>query len=206
MTNGANQPPQPTIPKEVQDYYNKGVEAVKRENYGYAVELFGSALALKQDFGEARYYLWLSLWEKQKRQSDPIKIKATLAKVLGALLMLRAVARKKSGRTWEAIYQLEKAMKVNPSDTAILKAMADCFLSEGQTLNAIKILEGVPQIDKGDSGALKKIAQLYRKLENYEKARAFYQATLRVNPNDIDAERGIKDLDAIKTLDRHFST
>jgi len=79
-------------------------------------------------------------------------------------------------------------------------AIADCFLSEGQTLNAIKILEGVPMINNKDSKTLKKLAELYKSLENYEKARAFYQATLQANPNDMDAEHGIKELDAIKTL------
>lgn len=187
-----------TLPVQIKDYYNKGVEAVKRENFGYAIELFSSALALKQDFAEARFYLWLSLWEQQKH--NPNILKLIVGKISAFLTMMSAYSMQKSGKTWEAIYQFEKAMRADPANTAILNAIAGCLLSEGQTLNAIKVLEGIPMINNKDSGTLKKIAGLYKSMENYEKARAFYHATLQANPNDMDAEHGIKELDAIKTL------
>ncbi|OGX28150.1 MAG: hypothetical protein A3F87_01565 [Omnitrophica WOR_2 bacterium RIFCSPLOWO2_12_FULL_51_24] len=190
------------LPVQIRDYYNKGVEAVKRGNFGYAIELFSSALALKQDFAEARFYLWLSLWEQQKHHPNIMKL--IIGKISAFLTMMGAYSLQKSGKTWEAIYQFEKAMRADPANTAILNAIADCFLSEGQTLNAIKILEGVPMIDNNDSKTLKKLAGLYKSVENYEKARAFYQATLQVNPNDMDAEHGIKELDAIKTIKGTF--
>ena len=186
------------LPQQVSDYYEKGLEAIKRENFGYAVELFSSALALKQDFAEARFYLWLSLWEQQKHHPNIIKMVA--GKILGFISMMGGISLQKTGKTWEAIYQFEKAMKSDPGNTAILNAIADCFLSEGETLNAVKILEGVPMINNKDYKTLKKLAGLYRKLENYEKARAFYKAALQANPGDMDAEHGIKELDAIKTL------
>jgi len=186
------------LPVQIRDYYNKGVEAVNRENFGYAIELFSSALALKQDFAEARFYLWLSLWEQQKH--NPNILKLIIGKISAFLTMMGAYSLQKSGKTWEAIYKFEKAMRADPANTAILNAIAGCLLSEGQTLNAIKVLEGIPMINNKDSGTLKKIAGLYKGMENYEKARAFYMATLQANPNDMDAEHGIKELDAIKTL------
>ncbi|MFA5339177.1 MAG: tetratricopeptide repeat protein [Candidatus Omnitrophota bacterium] len=186
------------LPKQVSDYYQKGLEAVKRENFGYAIELFSSALALKQDFAEARFYLWLSLWEQQRHHPNIIKL--VTGKIFGFITMMGGFSLQKAGKTWEAIYQFEKAMKADPGNAAILNAIADCFLSEGQTLNAIKILEGVPMINNNDSKTLKKLAGLYKGMENYEKARAFYKAALQANPGDMDAEHGIKELDAIKTL------
>ena len=186
------------LPPQIRDYYNKGVEAVKRENFGYAIELFSSALALKQDFAEARFYLWLSLWEQQKHHPNIVNM--VFGKISAFFMLMGGLSKRKAGKAWEAIYQLEKAMRADPSNTAILNAIADCLLSEGQTMNAIKVLEGVPMINNKDANTLKKIAGLYMSLENYEKARAFYQATLQANPNDMDAEHGIKELDAIKTL------
>lgn len=186
------------LPVQIRDYYNKGVQAVNRENFGYAIELFSSALALKQDFAEARFYLWLSLWEQQKH--NPNILKFIIGKISAFFTMMGGYSLQKSGKTWEAIYQFEKAMRTDPANTAILNAIADCFLSEGQILNAIKVLEGIPMINNKDSNTLKKIAGLYKKMENYDKARAFYMATLQANPNDMDAEHGVKELDAIKTL------
>lgn len=190
------------LPKEVRDYYEKGLEAVKRGNFAYAVELFKSALALKQDFAEARFYLWLSLWENHKLHSNIFT--SLVGKITGFFLMMGGLSLAKGGKTWEAVYQLEKAMRADPTNTTVLSAIADCLISAGQTMNAVKILEGVPMIDNKDYKALKKLAGLYRGLENYEKARAFYQATLQVNPNDMDAEHGIKELDAINTLKDSF--
>lgn len=205
MSNGADLTPNDNIPKEAKDYYEKGIAAIKRENYGYAVELCSAALALKQDFAEARYFLWFALWEKQKRSSDPLKIKTVLAKISALLPTLKGFSLQKSGKTWEAIYQLEKAMKIDPGNINTLNAIAKCLLSEGQTLNAIKILEAVPLIDNKNYKALGKLGQLYKSIDNYDKARAYYEATLRVNPNDTEAERAIKDLDALKTLKGSFT-
>lgn len=210
MSNGTEEikpeTPKEVLPKEVKDYYDKGLAALKRENFDYAVELFSSALALKQDFADARFYLWLSLREQQKRSADPLKIKTFFRKIAGLYLRLQGISLQKSGRMWEAIYQLEKAMKADPGSIATLNAIANCFLSEGQTLNALKILEAVPQINNRNVKTLKRLGNLYMKLENYEKARAYYQAALKVNPYDMEAERGVKDLDALRTLKGSFST
>jgi len=190
------------LPKQVSDYYEKGLEAVKRENFGYAIELFSAALALKQDFAEARFYLWLSLWEQ--RRHHPNIFKLISGKIFGFISMMGGMSLQNAGKTWEAIYQFEKAMKADPGNTTVLNAIADCFMSEGQTLNAIKILEAVPMVNNNDYKTLKKLAGLYRGMENYEKARAFYKAALQANPNDADSEHGIKELDAIKTLRGSF--
>lgn len=194
------------LPEELKDYYDKGVAAIRRENYDYAIDLFTSALALKQDFADARFYLWLAFREKLKRSRDPLKVKTLIRKIASFLLRLQGIVLKKKGKTWEAIYQLEKAMKVDPNSIRTLNAIADCFLSEGQTLNAIKILEAIPQLDHKNTKALNKLGDLYMKIENYEKARAYYQATLRADPSNTDAEHSLKNLDAIKTLKGSFST
>lgn len=190
------------LPKEVKDYYEKGVAAVQRGNFAYAVELFSAALALKEDFAEARFYLWLSLWENSKRHSNIFTM--LLGKITGSLLMMQALSMQKTGKISQAIYKYEKAMRADPGNTTVLNSIADCFISEGQTWNAIKILEGVPMINNNDFKALKKLAGLYKSMENYDKARAFYSAVLKVNPNDLEAEQGIKELDAINTLNRSF--
>lgn len=190
------------IPKEIKDYYDKGIAAIQRENYAYAVELFGAALALKEDFAEARYYLWLSLWENHKRHSNIFT--SLVGKITSGILNMQALSMRKTGKTSQAIYTYEKAMRADPGNGTILNAIADCFISEGQTWNAIKILEGVPLIDNTDFASLKKLAGLYRTMENYDKARAYYSAALKANPNDMEAEHGIKELDAIKTLKGNF--
>lgn len=205
MPNSADLTQNESLSREVRDYYEKGIAAVKRENYGYAVELFSAALALKQDFAEARYFLWFALWERQKKFTGLLKIKAALSKISSLFPAIRGVSLRKRGRTWEAVYQFEKAMKLDPCNANTLNAIAACLLSEGQTFNAIKILEGIPLIDKKNYKALEKLGQLYKGIDNYEKARAYFEAALRVNPGDAEAERAIKDLDALKTLKGSFT-
>jgi tetratricopeptide (TPR) repeat protein len=191
-----------SLPKEIKDYYDKGIAAIQRGNFAYAVELFGAALSLKEDFAEARYYLWFSLWENSKRHSNIFSM--IIGKIVSSVLLMQALSMRKTGKTSQAIYTYEKAMRADPGNGSILNAIADCFISEGKTLNAIKILEGVPLINNNDFLSLKKLAGLYKSVENYEKARAFYSAALKVNPNDMDAEHGIRELDAIKTMESHF--
>lgn len=191
--------------KEVREYFDKGVEAIKRQNYDYAVELFKTALALKQDLAEARYYLWLAMWEKQKTITDPLKIRFIINRLSSLVPSLQGYSLKRKGKSWEAVYQFEKAINSDPSNTFALNAMADCFLSEDQVLNAIKILEAIPQVDAKNYKALKKLGQLYMKVENYAKARAYFNAALAVNPTDADTEGFIKDLDAIKTMKGSFT-
>lgn len=205
MANGTDLSSKNDIPKEAKDFYEKGVAAIKRENYDYAVELFSAALALKQDFAEARYFLWFALWEQRKKLPDFLKIRTALARIFALFPTLKGVSLSKNGKIWEAVYQFEKAMKIDPANTNTINAMAECFIREGQILNAIKILEAIPLMDNKNYKALEKLGQLYKTIENYDKARAFYEATLRVNPNDAEADRAIKDLDALKTLKGSFT-
>ncbi|MFA5148598.1 MAG: tetratricopeptide repeat protein, partial [Candidatus Omnitrophota bacterium] len=156
------------LPKQIKDYYDKGITAIQRENFAYAVDLFSSALALKEDFAEARYYLWYSLWENSKRHSNIFS--KILGKVTSTVLSMQAMSMQKTGKTSQAIYTYEKAMRADPGNTSVLNAIADCLISGGQTLAAIKILEGVPLINNNDYTCLKKLAGLYRSVENYDKA------------------------------------
>lgn len=205
MLNEFELTPNDNLPKEIKDYYEKGIAAVKRENYDYAVELFSAALALKQDLAKARYFLWFVLWQRQKKLPDPFKIKTIISKISALFPTFKGLSLQKRGKTWEAIYQFEKAMKLDPCNAKTLNAIAACLLIEGQTFNAIKILEGIPLIDKKNYKVLEKLGQLYKNIDNYDKARAYFEAALRVNPGDIEAERAIKDIDALNTLKGSFT-
>ena len=49
------------IPKQIKGYYDKAALAVDRNNYDYALDLLGHALALKPDLDESRYRMRLEI-------------------------------------------------------------------------------------------------------------------------------------------------
>jgi len=48
------------------------------------------------------------------------------------------------------------------------------------------------------------LGEMHSNLENYERARQCFKKVLEIKPHDHTAERGLKNLDALTTIDKSF--
>lgn len=191
--------------QELKEYYNKGMLAYEKQNYGYAIEIFSQILLIQYDHLDARHYLHLSL--KNKMAQTPPSALSNVAGFLNRLFLFsRADSFFKKNDVAGSLETLEKILSGNPSDTETLKKMADVFLKKNLMQHAITTLEEAKAINPKDITALKKLGELYLKKEDYQNAKVNYEVVLKINPHDTDALKSLKNLDALGTLKREFGS
>lgn len=197
-------PEESSVPQEVKEYYNKGLLAFEKKNYDYAIELFSQALSLKKDFADSRHYLRLA--EQKKLQENPPSIFTLLFnKTKNFPLLLKAIALDVKNEPTKAIDEYEQILISEPNNTYILTRLGRALLSERNTISALKTFEEIRLIDPVNITALKNLGQLYAQTEEYLLARQCYEDILKITPHDPEAEKGMKNLDALGAIKASFS-
>ncbi|MBI3991467.1 MAG: tetratricopeptide repeat protein [Candidatus Omnitrophica bacterium] len=191
----------PSLPAEVEQHYQKGVAALEKRNYEYALFSFNQALALYPDFPDCRHCLRITerrMWDENPRSGAGkflLKIKLLLPLVIGTI-------QKSSGKTITAINTCEKILAKDPYNASAMNNLADIMLKEGMKESALKTLEELVETGMADTEAFRKLAVLYKDKGEYPKSQACYKRILSVKPHDHDAHNGIKNLDALMTIHR----
>jgi tetratricopeptide (TPR) repeat protein len=193
------------ISQHAKDCYEKGLFAFNKENYDYAIELFTQVLAFKPDYVDAWHMLWLSL-RKSLEKNPPSPLKRLSHNIRGWLPTLKGNFATSKGRYKEAIKEYQKVIFHTPLNTSILTKIANILLKQNLFDNATKIFEEIIQIDANNLFALKNLGRLYLNRKDYLKARAFYEKALKISPHDSEAERELKNLDALGTIEESFGT
>lgn len=189
------------ISKNIKELYQKGLEAFKKENFGYAVELFEQVLIYKPDHIKARHYLRLS--ERARLKKNPSSSVASFfQKLSSSLITAKTQLSGSKGKAEETIKQYEKALRVNPNNEKALQNLASCLISSDMIEAAIETLEEIRDVNPNNAAALRKLGNLYLKKENYLEAQKCFERILQFKPHDLDAERGLKNLAALGTIKR----
>ncbi len=71
-------------------------------------------------------------------------------------------------------------------------------------MHAINNLEEAKTVNPKDIDALKKLGELYVKKEDYHNAKSAYESALKIDPNDTEVLKSLKNLDALGTMKREF--
>ncbi|NQV04332.1 MAG: hypothetical protein HQ532_02435 [Candidatus Omnitrophica bacterium] len=190
--------------QDLKEFYNKGVLALEKKNYDYAIEIFSQIVSSKYDHLKARHYLHLSLKNKAGEAKHSFITNALnyVNRVFGTF---SAEPMLKKGNISGALERLEKIISSNPSDTETLKKIADVFHKKGLISHAIQNLEEAKSINPNDISVLKKLGEVYLKKEDYKNAKSNYDTTLKINPGDTEALKALKNLDALGTIQREFN-
>jgi tetratricopeptide (TPR) repeat protein len=86
--------------------------------------------------------------------------------------------------------QFEAARSLSPGSEAVVLNLARMQDAEGNSAEALKTLQGVPDGDRTPRIELA-IASLYDRQKKTQKAMAAYKAALAMQPDNIDAQRGL---------------
>ena len=197
MTNGISE-------QDLKEFYNKGILALEKKNYDYAIEIFSQIVSSKYDHLQARHYLHLSLKNKAGEAKHSFITNALnyVNRVIGTF---SAEPMLKKGNISGALERLEKIISSNPSDTETLKKIAKVFYKKGLISHTIQNLEEAKSINPNDTSILKKLGEVYLKKEDYKNAKSNYDTALKINPGDTEALKALKNLDALGTIQREFN-
>ena len=185
------------------EFYQKGLQALKKNNYAYAIELFHIVLESYPEFTQCRHYFLKAARENQKTKSLSIT-KLILNKINILILNLKVTYFYLQNNFDFAIKLHEDIVLLSPCDTSVLYTLANLFDKASKPKSAIVVLEEIIFIDKRNLAALKFLARLYFQNKNYARAKTTATILLDISPRDLEAENIIKDIAAIGTIEKGF--
>ncbi|MFH1093912.1 MAG: tetratricopeptide repeat protein [Candidatus Omnitrophota bacterium] len=185
------------------EFYQKGLQAFKKNNYGYAIELFRIVLESYPEFTQCRHYLLRAAREDQKLKNVSF-INIFLIKINILLLNIKVVYFYLQNKFNLVIKLQENLVLLTPGNTSVLYKLAVFFYKTNKLNSAIVVLEEIIFIDKKNLAALKLLARLYFQNKNYAKAKTIATILLDLSPRNFEAENIIKDISALGTIEKGF--
>lgn len=185
------------------EFYEKGLLALRKKNYAYALELFQLILRECPEFSECRHQLWTTA-RKQAAESR-FSILGSLRKIsLLLILYLKLSARILTNQAAKAVPLCEEIILLTPNNTTAYRRLATLFLKDGQISNSLRTLEEIIFIDRNNLRALKLLAPLYLQEKDYPRAKKAAQRILEISPNSMEAQNILKDIAALNAIEKGF--
>src|SRR5882724_3719046 len=171
------------------DFYQKALQAVERNNLDYAIEMFIQTLNLEPNFTKARQYLRAAQM-KRTESAGGLKRMFTGAKLQPLLTKAKMSVQKNPA---EAMTLAEQALTEDPKSSQALWILAEAAEVAKLPETVVQTLETYTRLNPKDTKALHWLARSYKETGQHEQARESYDRLLQINPNDFEAQKGAKD-------------
>ncbi len=188
-----------SLKMEITEQLKKAKETFDKGNFDYCVEVLAHLLSDSPSSAEARHLLHLAKQQRAKSSSTIQKTVQTLL-TLPRLITAKIVESKNKDNRWKIIEAYENVLSVDPFNTLAMIAIANLFVAENQPQAAVQTLQEILVGSPNHVPALKQLTQLYLQLDQPVQAREYFQQILKIDPKNSEAERNLKNLDAMDAI------
>jgi tetratricopeptide (TPR) repeat protein len=189
------------IPRPLREQYEKGLAALQRQNFDYAISILSQVLQKEPGFYECREALravqfkkaggGTSFFKKMFGSANPMLAKGQLA--------LRSDPR-------EALQIAEQILNSDPHNSSAHKLLAEAALQSGFPKTAVLSLEIVYKASPRDKEVAMKLSDALVKAGQPGKAEKIYSELVRLYPDSQEIALGLKNVSAARTMDKGATT
>lgn len=191
------------LPGEVKERYNKASMAIDKKNYDYAIELLMQIINIRPDLAKGRQLLRLAEI-KNFEENPPNVVIRFIKRIFSSFAVLIAMVYETKGDYSTAMALYENILRKDPKNTAAMVKLGNLLKTEGMKEASAVILKSAVNISAKNPLAYELLGEIYSDLGDYDHARYCFKKVLELKPRDADAERGLKNLDALTTIDKSF--
>ncbi len=180
------------IDRRARDFYNKALAALERNNLDYAIEMFMQTLAVEPNFTQGRKFLRAA----QLKRSDSL---GSIKKMMASAKVAPIVGKAKmtvSKNPIEAMALAEQALSEDPKNGQALSILAEAAEAAQFPETAAQTLETYTKLSPRDTKAAHRLARAYSAIGKHDLELEVYERLVQANPNDFDAQKGLKDATA----------
>lgn len=185
------------IPRALREQYEKGVTALERKNYDYAIAILTNTLEKEPAFYECREALRAS--QAKKTGGGSGFFKKMLSGASSSPLVAKAQLAMHSNPQ-EALSIAEQILNNDANSTAAHKLVAEAALQLQFPKTALLSLLILTKHSPKDEDIAKQLANVYAELGQGEKAEQIYAELIRRHPGDPQLSEEYKNISARKTL------
>lgn len=184
------------MPANVRDLYEKGVSAMQKSNFDYAVALFGQVVRLEPQFFDARQ----ALRAAQHKRAAGRRSGGLFRRFLGSANSLTKGQLALRNNPAEALNIAEEALNDDPGNEAAHILLADAALALDLPRTAALSLEIAFKNKPKDRKLGVKLAEALSTIGQRDRAERILRDMLESDPHDAELNERLKNLLARRTL------
>lgn len=185
--------------QQAQNFYNKGVAAFERGNLDIAIDLLVQCVTLAPGFSRARKFLRAAQIAKFRKEKKS-KLATQMQDFSAMLLRMKIAGMMKSGKTEAALLECEKLLAMNPLQSQNVELAVEVADASGHPDAALFTVEAAYENNPDDMLLLRRVADYYMRVGEYDKARDAYVKLNAFLPNDQNIFKQLKDAEARLTM------
>jgi len=187
------------VAQQAQNFYNKGVAAFERGNLDIAIDLLMQCVTLTPGFSRARKFLraaQIAKFRKEKKSNLATKMQEFSA----LLVRMKIAGLLKAGKSELALLECEKLLTMNPLQSQSVEITVEAAEAAGHPDAALFTVEAAYENNPDDMMLLRRVADYYMAVGDYDKARDAYVKLNAYRPNDQTIFKLLKDAEARMTM------
>jgi tetratricopeptide (TPR) repeat protein len=187
------------IPRPQRDLYDKGIVAIQRNNFDYAINILSGVLKMEPGFFDARQALRAAQVKKTGGGQTGF-----FKKMIGGATSQPAITKAQLSlrkNPLEALEAAEEILNSDPWSNGAHKLLADAAMEAGLMKTAILSLEILYKNNPKDREIALQLADAYSQAGQNDKAEKVYNDWMRIRPNDPEVLQLAKNVSARQTLD-----
>lgn len=185
--------------QQAQNFYNKGVVAFERGNLDIGIDLLMQCVTLAPGFSRARKFLRAAQIAKFKKEKKG-GLAAKMQEINASMMRMKVAGLLKAGKAEAALLEAEKVLALNPLHSQNVEMAVEAAEAAGHPDAALFTVEAAYENNPDDMLLLRRVADYYMRVGDYEKARDAYQKLNAFVPNDQTIFKQLKDAEARVTM------
>jgi tetratricopeptide (TPR) repeat protein len=180
------------------DCWRRGNEAIPKENWDYAIQMYSTSVKMRPDNLAYRQ----SLRGTEYKKYDDNKTGARMAGV--KLMTVKGKTKKcRMSKDWAGLAEAcEEGLTVNPWDVHLGTDLGDALKELGYQEVAKFAYQEVLKVDQANVAVNRSLALILEERSEYNEAIKCWKAIMKVDPQNGEARSKITSLDAKSVMDR----
>ncbi|MSU61715.1 MAG: tetratricopeptide repeat protein [Pedosphaera sp.] len=181
------------------EFWDRGIAALQKQNYDYAIEMFSQSLVAEPGFYDCRQELRKAQFKKAGRPGSGGFFKKMLGTAGHSPAFAKAQIALRSNPV-EAISIVEQILNSDPANIAAHKLLADAALASDLPRTAILSLEIAFKHAPQDRQLAERLAATLAQQGQIARAELIYADLLRAFPTDQELAQTLKNVTANRTM------
>jgi len=191
------------IPRRARELFDKGLVAVERKNYDYAIDMFLAALEMAPSFMQARKFLRaasINAFNETHSSAISHKIAHVISTLAGLGDLFKGRKALRAGQALDALQLSDRVLRKDPFNLPFVRLQCAAAEKAGMPEIAIHTLQTVREYYPENTELVSSMGDILKNANRLEEARECFEHVVQAKPTDMAAVKALKDILALESM------